>query len=103
MVRVRRILSAPHFVTVAGPGTPARPDLVKAWSGFDLANQLHDRFGKPTRVVNDADMQGAAVVTGSGLEVVVPLGTGLGTAVFYKGQLKPHLELAHHPFRKGET
>ena len=40
---------------------------------------------------------------GKGWEMVVTLGTGVGTALFHEGRLAPHLELAHHPFRKGET
>ena len=34
---------------------------------------------------------------------MITLGTGVGTAVFHDGLLAPHLELAHHPSRKGET
>jgi polyphosphate glucokinase len=60
-------------------------------------------LGAPTKVVNDADLQGAAVVSGSGLELVLTLGTGLGSAVYVDGRLGTHLELAHHPFRKGQT
>jgi polyphosphate glucokinase len=60
-------------------------------------------LGKPTKVANDADVQGAAVVNGDGLELVITLGTGFGTAVFLDGRLLPHLEIAHQPFRKGET
>ena len=103
MVRDGRILSAPHFVTTAGPGTPVDPDLLAAWTGFDMAGALAEAFGKPTKVVNDADLQGAAVVEGKGLELVVTLGTGVGTALFFKGHLCPHLELAHHPLKKDET
>ena len=77
--------------------------LSKAWGDFDLAGALQERLGHPTKVANDADMQGAAVVAGDGLELVLTLGTGFGTALFYDGQLLPHLEFAHHPFRKGET
>ena len=54
-------------------------------------------------MANDADIQGAAVVRGKGLELVITLGTGFGTGLFYQGQLMPHLEIAHQPFRKGET
>ena len=54
-------------------------------------------------MANDADIQGAAVVSGKGLELVITLGTGFGTGLFYQGQLMPHLEIAHQPFRKGET
>jgi polyphosphate glucokinase len=103
MVREGRILSAPHFVTKKGPGTPVDPKLFEAWSGFDMATALTTALGKPTRVANDADVQGAAVVRGSGLEVVITLGTSFGTAVFLDGQLLPHLEIAHQPFRKDET
>ena len=103
MVRGGRVLSAPHFVTKDGPGSSVDPDLVRAWSHFDLAGALAEALGKPTRVANDADVQGLAVVEGRGLELVVTLGTGFGTAVFLDGHLLPHLELAHQPFRKGQT
>jgi len=103
MVRGGRVLSAPHFSTEGGPGTPVDPALSKAWNGFDLAGALSQTLGKPTRVANDADVQGAAVVAGKGLELVITLGTGFGTAVFFDGRLLPHLEIAHQPFRKGET
>src|SRR5205807_7838210 len=103
MVRGGRVLSAPHFVTQDGPGTRVVPLLVAAWSGYDLAAALEKEFGRPARVANDADLQGGAVVKGEGLEVVITLGTGLGTAVYRDGHLAPHIELAHHPFRKGQT
>jgi polyphosphate glucokinase len=73
------------------------------WIGFDLAKALTKRLRKPARVVNDADMQGLAAVKGKGVELVVTLGTGFGTALYLDGRLAPHLELAHHPFRKGES
>lgn len=103
MVREGRTLSASHFETVAGPGSKVSEKLKLAWSGFDLAGALEAELAKPVRAANDADMQGAAVIEGTGLELVITLGTGVGTALFYNGRLMPHLELAHHPFRKGET
>jgi polyphosphate glucokinase len=103
VVRGGRVRTAPHFVTVGGPGTDVDDQLLQAWSGFDLAGALEGALGKPTRVANDADLQGAAVVDGQGLELVVTLGTGVGTGLFLDGHLAPHLEIAHHPFRQGET
>ena len=103
MVRGGRILSAPHFVTESGPGSKVDDKLLAAWSDFDLAAALTEALGKPTKVANDADVQGAAVVEGKGLEFVITLGTGFGTAAFLDGRLLPHLEIAHQPFRKGET
>ena len=55
------------------------------------------------KVLNDAEMQAMAVITGHGVEMVITLGTGFGTALFLDGRRGAHLELAHHPFRKGET
>ena len=103
MVRRGVVLSAPHFVTVAGPGSKVDKRLVAAWDHFDLASALAERLGKPTRVDNDAEVQGAAVVTGHGLELAITLGTGVGTAVFLDGKLQAHLELAQHPLHHDQT
>jgi len=100
MVREGHVLSAPHFVSPAGPGGKPSKELEKAWQRFDLQGSLASALGKPCRVANDADVQGAALVKGEGLELVVTLGTGVGTALFWRGKLAPHLELAHHPLGK---
>jgi len=67
------------------------------WQGFDLAKALKMKFGKPVHLLNDADMQGFAAIKGKGIELVVTLGTGVGTGLFRNGELMPHVELAHHP------
>jgi polyphosphate glucokinase len=103
MVRDGHVLSAPHFSTKHGPGSAVDDDLFKQWSEYDLATELTSSFGLPTKVANDADIQGAAVIKGKGLELAITLGTGFGSGLFYEGQLMPHLEIAHQPFRKGET
>ena len=103
VVRRGIVLTAPHFSTRSGPGSPIVEKLLAEWTRFDLAGALTARLGRPVRLANDADLQGLDVVSGSGLEFVVTLGTGVGTALFMDGNLAPHLELAHHPFRKGET
>jgi len=103
MVRDGKILTAPHFLSSKGADGVAEPKMVAAWRGFDLQGALATAFAKPAKVANDADLQGAAVVTGEGLELVVTLGTGVGTGLFYQGRLCPHLELAQHPFRGKKT
>jgi polyphosphate glucokinase len=75
----------------------------KRWRGFPLQEKLAERLGKPARLANDAEVQGLGIMTGKGLEVVLTLGTGIGSAVFANGRMTPHLELAHHPIHKSET
>ena len=65
------------------------------WSGFPLAAEMKERLKKPVKLLNDADVQGLAVITGKGLELVCTLGTGFGTAWFRDGELMPHMDLAH--------
>jgi polyphosphate glucokinase len=74
-----------------------------AFRGFDLAGALQRELAKPVQVMNDADMQGYAAVKDKGVEMVITLGTGFGTSIFLDGHLGPHMEFAHHPFRKGDT
>ena len=74
-----------------------------SWPGFPLAEVLSLKLGVPVRAANDADVQGLGSIAGKGVEMVVTLGTGFGTALFEDGRLAPHLELGHHPFRDGST
>lgn len=85
VVRDNRVLTAPHFGNAA-------------WQGFALADRLSERLGsKPTRLLNDAEVQGYGVICGQGLELVLTLGTGLGSALFRDGELLPHMEFAQFP------
>ena len=78
-------------------------NLDKSWVGYPLADKLADQLQRPVRVANDADIQGFGAISGSGVELVITLGTGFGSALFADGRLVPNLEMAHHRFRKGET
>jgi len=90
VVRSGAVVTAPHFGT-------------EDWAGFPLANAATERFGSPARLVNDAEMQGLAVIRGNGLEFILTLGTGAGTGLFRDGRLMPHLELAQHPIYGKKT
>lgn len=103
MIRNGCVLATPHFITESGPFSPRRPDLVEAWRRWDAAEALNDAFGCPVRVVNDAELAGFAVIEGSGFEVLLAFGTGLGAALFDDGRLLPKLELSQAPFRDGES
>ena len=103
-------LSDYDCVSVGFPGVVRHGKIVTAPNlgtnllrGLDLEGELAQRLGRPVRVLNDADMQGLGAIEGKGVEMVITLGTGFGTALFMDGDLAPHLEIAHLPFRKGET
>jgi polyphosphate glucokinase len=70
------------------------------WKDFDLQKNIGDLLNKPTLVINDADLQGLSVASGKGLELLITLGTGFGSALIYNGILLPHLEIAHHPITR---
>ena len=89
-VREGRVVTAPNL----GTG---------ALAGFDLQLVLSEHLGKPVRVLNDADVQGFGAIRGDGIEMVLTLGTGAGTAIFRDGEIMPHLELAHHPVSGSKT
>ncbi|MCC0179786.1 ROK family protein [Waterburya agarophytonicola K14] len=78
-------------------------NLDKDWLNYDLATSLTQLLSKPVKVANDADIQGFGAISGRGVELVITLGTGFGSALFINGKLVPNLEMGHHPFRKGET
>ncbi len=78
-------------------------NLHPTWIGRRPATMIRAIVKKPVRVINDADMQGLGIVEGHGTELVVTLGTGVGSALFLDGRLVPKLELGHHPFRRGQT
>jgi polyphosphate glucokinase len=73
------------------------------WLQYDLATSLNQLLSKPVKVANDADIQGLGAISGNGVELVITLGTGFGSALFVQGKLVPNLEMGLHPFRKRET
>jgi polyphosphate glucokinase len=72
------------------------------WANFDLNKKLEEILGKPAISINDADLQGLSVVNGKGVELMITLGTGFGSAFLKDGILLPHLEIAHHPITKNK-
>ena len=68
-----------------------------------MQSALADHFGKPALVMNDAEVHAAGLISGSGLEVVMTLGTGLGFCMFDGGKLAPHFELSHAPIRRSTS
>jgi polyphosphate glucokinase len=97
-------ISAGFPGVVKGGCVITAPNLgTEAWRAFPLAANLEKQLGKPARVLNDAEMQGLAVIAGAGLECALTFGTGMGSAIYRDGQLMPHLELGQHPAWKSKT
>ncbi|MDR2565234.1 MAG: ROK family protein [Bifidobacteriaceae bacterium] len=103
MIRHGVVVHTPHYVNRAGPGTKSDPDLEASWAGFDMRGELEDALGTPALVLNDAELHGCGVVAGTGTELMLTLGTGLGTALFDAGRLAPHLEMSAAPARRWTT
>lgn len=72
-----------------------------SWIGLDADTLFTETLDRPVRLVNDADAAGyaesrfGAAIGVKGLAVMVTLGTGIGTALIYKGHLIPNSELGH--------
>jgi polyphosphate glucokinase len=96
-------------VSIGFPGvikqgiTHTAANLDPGWIGFPFASAIRKRWRRPVRIANDAAVQGFAAIRGRGVEMVLTLGTGLGSAIYTNGHLCPGLELGHHPWRKGLT
>jgi len=93
-------------VAIGFPGVVKRGVIYTAanlhpqWIEYDLKSELEKRWKRPVRVANDAAVQGYAAIEGDGVEMILTLGTGLGSAIYTDGHLCPGLELAHHPWLK---
>jgi polyphosphate glucokinase len=108
--KLAKLFSGYNKISVGFPGY-VRDSIVKtapnldnvAWANFNLGKKLQEELGCPARVVNDADMAGLGVVAGKGLELVITLGTGFGTALLLDGKLLPHLEVGQSPITRHNT
>ena len=67
MIRNGVVVATPHYITTRGPRTRIDPELQEQWSDFDVQKSLSDKLGIPTLVLNDAEVHGAGIITGSGV------------------------------------
>jgi len=72
-----------------------------SWLNFPIVGFLNKKLKCPVNVVNDADAAGLAEkrfgggTEKNGLVILLTLGTGIGSAIFYNGLLLPNTELGH--------
>jgi polyphosphate glucokinase len=83
-------------------------NLGEAWRNVQIDETFERATGLPFVVMNDADAAGIAEMqlgAGRGLDglvVTITIGTGIGSGMFYNGQLIPNLELGHMAGKDGE-
>ena len=105
-----------HFAEVIGPDTPigitipavvthgmtrSAANIDKSWIDAEAEKIFEDHLGRDIYLVNDADAAGVAEVhygaakDHPGLVLLTTLGTGIGTALVYRGVLIPNTEFGH--------
>lgn len=76
-----------------------------SWVNIPINERLTAALGQSVRVINDADAAGLAEmrwgagVGHTGVVMLLTFGTGIGSALFNKGQLVPNTELGHLQIR----
>lgn len=73
----------------------------KSWINVPIEKMLSAKLGNDVFVANDADVAGIAEMcfgagrNEKGKVLIVTIGTGLGTAMFFNGELLPNFEMGH--------
>jgi polyphosphate glucokinase len=98
-VSTGKLLSDPAVV-VKGR-TLSAANVSKKWIGLEAEALFEKGLGRDISFVNDADAAGyaeslyGAANKNKGLIILTTLGTGIGTAIIYRGVLIPNAELGH--------
>ena len=77
-----------------------------SWLNVQIDELFEQKTGLPCTVINDADAAALAEVKYGagkdlkGLVAVITVGTGLGSGLFYNGELIPNFELGRLPYKK---
>jgi polyphosphate glucokinase len=109
-----------EFFNYKGPIGVGFPSIVKKGVSLSAANidagwigtSIQDTFGAatgcPVFATNDADAAGMAEVRygvgqgEQGLVILITIGSGLGSALFYKGTMVPNTEFGHLYWKNGK-
>ena len=84
-------------------------NLDESWRNVQIDETFSAATGLPFIVMNDADAAAVAEMrlgAGKGLDglvIMITIGTGLGSGMFYNGQLIPNSELGHMAGKDGES
>lgn len=74
----------------------------KAWRRVSLQKRLEHLKLNPY-IINDTDLHGHLIIKGKGTELVLSLGTSLGSSLYVDGLLVPNTELGQQYFLKNKT
>lgn len=81
--------------------TLSAANVSQKWIGFEAEKFFEDGLGRDIYFANDADVAGIAELRygaardQDGLVILTTLGTGIGSAMLYRGVLVPNTELGH--------
>lgn len=108
--KIKAIAKHFNWIGTIGCGFPAivqngmvksAANISKKWIGANAEALFHQATGCKTVVRNDADAAALAEMAfgagknQTGLTLLITLGTGIGTALFYEGRLIPNTEFGH--------
>ena len=83
-------------------------NLDESWRNVQIDETFAQATGHPFVVINDADAAAIAEMrlgAGKGLDglvIMITIGTGLGSGMFYNGELIPNIEFGHMAGKDGE-
>lgn len=81
--------------------TLSAANVSREWIGYNADKAFERKLKRHVHMLNDADAAGVAEMrygagkNYDGLVIMTTLGTGIGTALFYNGELFPNAELGH--------
>ncbi len=84
-------------------------NISQKWVGMNVEQVFTAATGRPCRVGNDADVAGLAEMAfgagkgQTGTVIMLTLGTGIGTAIFFNGHLLPNTEFGHLEMKGGDA
>lgn len=86
---------------ILGGKTMSAANVSKKWVGLEAEKLFEEKLGRDIHFVNDADAAGVAEARygaardAKGLTILTTLGTGIGSALLFNGELIPNSELGH--------
>ncbi len=96
------------FPAIVKNGTAhSAANIDKSWIGVNIQEVFSEACGCPVFATNDADAAGMAEMRfgagkgENGLVIMITIGTGLGSVLFYNGEMIPNTELGHLVWKNG--